>query len=831
MRRELILVLALLISIIPFDIFTSGENDPGAPLTAATYIVDPQGNGDHTTIQDAVDAASSGDTIRVWNGTYYSSINIYKSLYVIGNGTTASILDGQGTLDHQHLFHVSANGCTIRGFQFKRSSPHHEFGGIGVYTRNNVIEENLFINSNIGIYLASAQNNIVRNNTFKWNIRGIRAEMDSDNNDFIDNLFIDNLNYGFYYERSDNSRITNNTFESNRGSVMLGFHVSNLTISGNLFLNNTNRSALALTYCLDSIIHNNTFIGNMEGVMLAMESHRNSVTWNNITGNGEGVKIYKMYAHLGSCTQNVVHYNRIHNNTVFGLNASWTGGWTTNATNNWWGNDTGPYHPTLNSPGKGDNVSDNVTFIPWLGGEPFNSPPVINDTGPLTAVEDEEFFIRFSAIDPEDDELTWEYVSNVSWLTWNPNNLSVIGTPLNDDVGYGTIAVKVTDPYEAFDELVINFTTLNTAPEIMGYDQATAVEDLLYENDYTSTDDGQGNITWSLTTNCLWLDIDEFNGTIRGMPGNDDVGDCCANITVNDGNGGTASRNITITVRNTNDAPVPLRSELTIEMEEDTVHSLNVSHEFIDPDGDLLEFNVFHQGRILVALHEDGMMDLVPDPNWSGSENFTLYARDMYIEVSMEVNVTVIPVIDAPEDAAIIAPSGPYYENTTYAFSARSSDADEPFGDILTFSWLLLPKGDTFNGTSLELNLTAGNYTLLLNVSDLNGAFSLDMMDLEILKVVVQNDTEPDNNDTELPDDDEEPVPDDDEEPVDDDEEPVDDDDDEEPVDDDTGSGDDNDPVHIMFVIALIAVIACLVLMNSLLLYLYLRKDPWDIEE
>jgi hypothetical protein len=32
---------------------------------------------------------------------------------------------------------------------------------------------------------------------------------------------------------------------------------------------------------------------------------------------------------------------------------------------NWWGDSTGPYHPTLNPDGLGDQVGNNITFIPW----------------------------------------------------------------------------------------------------------------------------------------------------------------------------------------------------------------------------------------------------------------------------------------------------------------------------------------------------------------------------------------------------------------------------------------------------------------------------------
>jgi len=35
------------------------------------------------------------------------------------------------------------------------------------------------------------------------------------------------------------------------------------------------------------------------------------------------------------------------------------------ARHNWWGHDSGPYHPTLNPAGLGDTIGDGVQFTPW----------------------------------------------------------------------------------------------------------------------------------------------------------------------------------------------------------------------------------------------------------------------------------------------------------------------------------------------------------------------------------------------------------------------------------------------------------------------------------
>ena len=47
-------------------------------------------------IQDVIDNATAGDTIRVIDGTYEEDIDIGKTLTLIGNGTSSSIIEGTG---------------------------------------------------------------------------------------------------------------------------------------------------------------------------------------------------------------------------------------------------------------------------------------------------------------------------------------------------------------------------------------------------------------------------------------------------------------------------------------------------------------------------------------------------------------------------------------------------------------------------------------------------------------------------------------------------------------------------------------------------------------
>ncbi|RLI67227.1 hypothetical protein DRO91_10500, partial [Candidatus Heimdallarchaeota archaeon] len=76
LRVAVILVMAIAVTTIVF----SAKN-----TTAAEFIVDDDGPAHYTSIQEAIDAASDGDTIIVKPGVYTESITINKSINLIGD--------------------------------------------------------------------------------------------------------------------------------------------------------------------------------------------------------------------------------------------------------------------------------------------------------------------------------------------------------------------------------------------------------------------------------------------------------------------------------------------------------------------------------------------------------------------------------------------------------------------------------------------------------------------------------------------------------------------------------------------------------------------------
>jgi len=59
-----------------------------------TLYVGGSGPGNYTSIQDAINDASDGDTIFVFNGTYYENVIIDKSVKLVGENRNTTVIDG-----------------------------------------------------------------------------------------------------------------------------------------------------------------------------------------------------------------------------------------------------------------------------------------------------------------------------------------------------------------------------------------------------------------------------------------------------------------------------------------------------------------------------------------------------------------------------------------------------------------------------------------------------------------------------------------------------------------------------------------------------------------
>ena len=118
--------------------------------------------------------------------------------------------------------------------------------------------------------------------------------------------------------------------------------------------------------------------------------------------------------------------------------------------------------------------------------------------------------------------------------------------------------------------------------------------------------------------------------------------------TVADGNGGSDTGTVAVTVSPTNDPPVA--DDDTLVTDEDTAGTVDVLDGDSDPDGDALSIDSFTQGANGTVSCDSGTGECTytPDPNFNGSDAFTYTVTDGSGQDTATVSVTVNPVNDPP---------------------------------------------------------------------------------------------------------------------------------------------------------------------------------------
>lgn len=162
-------------------------------------------------------------------------------------------------------------------------------------------------------------------------------------------------NIGAFYIYNGNVKLENSTLKNNNDGIII--YKGSLDLRNSSVLNTRNSGGINAWQAREINIAGNTIGGNdWNGIYL--DSASTTITGNFILGN------YWSGVYVATSAPATISGNDIYGNSDFGI-YNWVGGEVI-AKNNWWGDSSGPYHPTLNPEGKGDEVSDGVIFDPWL---------------------------------------------------------------------------------------------------------------------------------------------------------------------------------------------------------------------------------------------------------------------------------------------------------------------------------------------------------------------------------------------------------------------------------------------------------------------------------
>jgi parallel beta-helix repeat protein len=194
------------------------ENVPNYREINDIITVDDEGDGDYTSIQEAINHATQDDTINVYSGTYNETIAVDKPLVLegideeYGNGDDS----GNPVIDAWNVgtvVEIQANAVTITGFTIQNGKNGSAGISITGYT-SNIVDENRIVDNDFGIYLAFSSNNDIGKNEINGNKYGIYLE-GSSNNTIYSNKILGNNNYGIYKEDSFTNFICHNMFIGN----------------------------------------------------------------------------------------------------------------------------------------------------------------------------------------------------------------------------------------------------------------------------------------------------------------------------------------------------------------------------------------------------------------------------------------------------------------------------------------------------------------------------------------------------------------------------------------------------------------------------------------
>ena len=279
-KRKAVLFVALFAVLVFLSIGTA---------SAATHYVHPG-----ESIQDTIDAANSSDSIVVYSGTYYETVNVSKQLVLRGVDTgegkpivdagrdgSAIILCTDGTV--LEGFEVTNAGTGSRssisqdGSSARVTLPDSAEAGIEVTSNGNIIKHNDVINNNwYGIELHESSNNTIEdNNVSNNNWYGIRLAANSSNNT-ISNCTASNNEGGIVLNfDSDCNTITGNTESNNNGGIIITANSSDNLIAGNTVMSNL-WYGISLRESSNNVITGNDFISNTTNV----DSANSANFWN-----------------------------------------------------------------------------------------------------------------------------------------------------------------------------------------------------------------------------------------------------------------------------------------------------------------------------------------------------------------------------------------------------------------------------------------------------------------------------------------------------------------------------------------------------------------------
>ena len=255
------------------------------PTPSGWLYVGGGGPGNYSTIQSAINAASAGDTVFVYAGTYPENIVIGTTITLLGQNKNTTIIRGSGAAA---TVNVTAEKITLKDFTIQNDGTQN---GIYTATGSHQFTNDIFTMTSHGIYLFYSSENIMTNDLFYGNSHtGIFMQVGA-NNTISQSQFYNNTDEAMFLTGCGRTHIERNSIHEN-GMGIHGYEVTGIFIQNNTIVSNSWGIRFDGAFTVHSnfnIISFNTIDDNVEGGIHIEHSQFNTIEFNEIQGNGKGI--------------------------------------------------------------------------------------------------------------------------------------------------------------------------------------------------------------------------------------------------------------------------------------------------------------------------------------------------------------------------------------------------------------------------------------------------------------------------------------------------------------------------------------------------------------